>query len=470
MKCRDLVVIGGGAGGLVVASVAAQLGLDVVLIEAQPQLGGDCLHYGCVPSKALLKVAQVAHCMRHADTYGLDIADSPVDMQQVNRAVQQAIDTIQPHDSHERFISLGCEVISARAEFVDPHTVKAGDKFFHANRFVIATGSEAFIPDIEGLKDIDYLTNESMFSLPELPAELLILGAGAVGIEMAQAYARLGSKVTVVEMADRILPASDPEISAALEAVLVNEGVVIHTGQAVVSARQCSAGVEVSMKSGDRISATSVLVALGRRPVLAELGLEKAGVKYQARGIEVNRSMQTSARHIYACGDVTGQLAFTHVAEHQAGIVIANVVFKLPRRINMAVIPAVVYTEPECAQVGIVESALKSGDNYEIVRFDMDRLDRAITDKLEHGFAKLIVRRGKILGAHVIGPHAGEVIHELALAMQENIKLSKIAGLVHAYPSYSQINKRVAGQYFSSRLYSDKTRKLVKFIHRFLPW
>ncbi len=470
MKQRDLIVIGGGAGGLVVASVAAQLGLDVVLIEAQPQLGGDCLHYGCVPSKALLKVAQVAHSIRQADHYGLSGALDSVDMQRVNQAVQDAIDIIQPHDSHERFVSMGCEVVTAKATFLDAHTVKAGDKQFQGRRIVIATGSEAFVPPIDGLRQIEYLTNESMFSLAELPAELLILGAGAVGIEMAQAYARLGSRVTVVEMADRILPAAEPEVSAALEAVLRNEGITLQTGEAVVSAKAAPSGVDITLKSGGTLNANKVLVALGRRPVFTGLGLENTGVRFSSRGVEVNRRMQTSVNHIYACGDVTGQLAFTHVAEHQAGVVIANVVFKLPRRIDMRVIPAVIYTEPECAQVGVTEAELKQGDNYEVVRFDMEGLDRAITDRQQQGFVKLIVQGGRIIGAHVIGPHAGELIHELALAMQAKLKLSKIAGMVHAYPSYSQLNKRVAGQYYSPKLFSDRTRKLVKFIHRYLPW
>lgn len=469
MEQRDLVIIGGGAGGLVVASVAAQLGLDVVLIEAEPQLGGDCLHYGCVPSKALLKVAQVAHNMRHASKYGLNDVDGDVDMLRVNQAVQHAIDAIQPHDSHERFIAMGCELITARAEFINAHTVKAGDLQIKARRIVIATGSEAFIPEIEGLQAIDYLTNESMFSLPELPQSLLILGGGAVGIEMAQAYSRLGSQVTVVEMADRVLPSADYEVSAALEAVLVNEGVTLHTGERVVSASQNSTGIEVALQSGLSLVADKVLVALGRRPVLKTLGLENAGVKYNNRGIDVNRRMQTSTRHIFACGDVTGQMALTHVAELQAGIVIANVVFRIPKRIDMRVVPAVVYTEPECAQVGLTEQKEDNETQYDIVRFTMDKLDRAITDKQEQGFVKLIVKRGRLVGAHIIGPHAGEVIHELALAIQENMKLSRIAGLVHAYPSYSQMNKRAAGQYFSPKLYSSKARTLVKFIHRILP-
>ena len=463
------MIIGGGAGGLVVASVAAQLGLDVVLIEKNPQPGGDCLHFGCVPSKALLKVAHVAHTVRHAVEYGVNAKFTGIDIDGSTSAVRRAIDTIAPHDSRERFESLGCEVITGKAQFETAHSVRVNNQTIHAKKIVLATGSVPFIPDIEGLAKVDYLTNEDMFSMPSLPGSLLILGAGPVGIEMAQAYARLGCKVTLVEMADRILPGMDNDAATSLAEVLAAEGITILTGRRVLKVAQSEAGIAISMAAGEIVIGEKILVATGRRAMLSGLELEKAGVKYSARGVDVNTRMQTSVKHIYACGDVTGQLALTHVAEHQAGVVIANIVFKIPRRINYRVIPVVVYTDPECAQIGCTENELSDDKKINVVRFDMSALDRAITENKKSGFAKLIVRKGRLLGAHILGPRAGDVIHELALAMNEKIKLSRIAALVHAYPSYAQINRRAAGAYYTPSLYSARTRLLVKWLHRLLP-
>ncbi len=466
---RDLVIIGGGAGGLVVASVAAQLGLDVVLIEKNPQPGGDCLHYGCVPSKALLKVAQVAATIRHADDYGIDVGAPEIDMVRVNAAVQHAIDTIQPHDSRERFEALGCEVITGSASFVDAHRVQVNADIFTAKKIVIATGSAPFIPPITGLADVDYLTNENMFSLPALPETLLVLGAGPVGVEMAQAYARLGSKVTLIETAPQIMPSMAADIAASLSEVLIAEQVDIVTGKAVQRVHQHEAVIEVELADGSSIRGDKLLVATGRRAAVSQLALENAGIEYSTRGVVVNARMQTSVKHIYACGDVSGQLALTHVAELQAGVVIANLVFKLPKKISQQAIPAVVYTEPECAQIGFTEAELEAKQDYSIVRFEMAALDRAIAENKKTGFAKLLVRKGRVIGAQMVGPHAGDVIHELGLIMHQKIKLSKLTDLVHAYPSYAQINKRVAGAYFSPALYSDKTRSVVKWLHRLLP-
>jgi pyruvate/2-oxoglutarate dehydrogenase complex dihydrolipoamide dehydrogenase (E3) component len=468
-RIRDLVIVGGGAGGLVVASVAAQLGLDVVLIEKNPQPGGDCLHYGCVPSKALLKVAQVAETVRRSHDYGIKAAPPVVDIERVNATVQSAIDTIQPHDSRERFESLGCEVITGEAQFQDAHSVVVNDQIIHAKKFVIATGSAPFVPPIEGLAEIDYLTNENMFSLPVLPETLVILGAGPIGVEMAQSYARLGCTVKLVEAAERLLPTMDKDIATSLSEVLLQEGVEIYTSSAVLKVSKHEAQINVELANGQSIRGDSLLVATGRRAVVEGLGLERAGVSYSQRGVEVNARMQTSAKHIFACGDVTGQLALTHVAELQAGVVIANIVFKLPKRMSQQAIPLVVYTDPECAQIGLSESDAANIDGCSTVRFEMADLDRAIAEHKTAGFAKLIVRKGRLLGVQIVGPHAGDVIHELALVMHEKIKLSKITALVHAYPSYAQISKRVAGAYFSPALYSAKTKTVVKWLHRLLP-
>ena len=465
---RDLVIIGGGAGGLVVASVAAQLGLDVVLIEKNPQPGGDCLHFGCVPSKALLNIAHVAHTVRQASGYGIETGIPEINIDKVDASIQRAIDTIAPHDSRERFEGLGCEVRTGTAHFLSSHSVQVDNQVIHAKKIVLATGSSPFIPAIEGLTQVDYLTNENMFTMPAIPGSLVILGAGPVGIEMAQAWARLGSTVTVIEAAERILPGMDGEISSSMADKLQQEGINLLTGQQVLKVSQSGSIIKVNLAAGDSVRAEKLLVAAGRRPMLADLALDKAGVKYSDRGVDVNARMQTSVKHIYACGDVTGAMALTHVAEQQAGVVIANIVFKLPRRIDYRVVPVVVYTDPECAQIGCLDNQM-TDNKYEVVRFDMRGLDRAITDNNTAGFVKLIVRRGRLTGACIMGPRAGDVIHELALAMNEKIKLSRIASLVHAYPSYAQINRRAAGAYFGRTLYSSRTRMLVKWLHRLLP-
>lgn len=464
---RDLVVIGGGAGGLVVASVAAQLGLDVVLINREEAMGGDCLHYGCVPSKALLKSASVAHTIRQANRWGVASAAPVIDMQAVNAAVKKAIDTIQVHDSRERFEALGCEVITGEARFTNSAQIEVNEQEINARHFVVATGSHAWIPPIKGLQQVGFLTNEDMFSLPALPKSMIVLGGGPIGVEMAQAYARLGTEVTIVEMAPRLLPRMDADASMILADVLTAEGVSIALNNEVVEVAEQGGIKQLTLKDGAVLQAEALLVAIGRRPSLDALALEKAGVDYAASGIRVNRKMRSSNKKVYACGDVTGEIPLTHVAELQAGIVIANMIFKMPKKINYDVIPAVVYTEPEVAQVGVSVEQCKKSASGEVYQFAIDQLDRAVTDNVKTGVAKILTDKGRIVGAHIIGPHAGELIHELALAVQEKMKVSKLTSLVHAYPSYSQLNKRLAGQYYKNRLFSPFTKKLVAMLNRF---
>jgi len=466
MNKRDLVIIGGGAGGLVVASVAAQLGLAVTLIEKEKKLGGDCLHYGCVPSKALLKSAHVAHAMRQAKNFGFQEVIPETNMAAVNARVQDAIDTIQVHDSHERFESFGCEILTGQACFLDDHSIKVGDQTLSSKRFVIATGSVPVVPPIEGLNDSGYITNENIFNLKQLPEHLMIIGAGPIGIEMAQAFVRLGSRVTVIEMADRILSRLDVEASQVMATQLISEGVEIFTNTAVTQVETNGADKTVILSNDTRVTGDQLLVAIGRRAVVENLGLVVAGVEYTVKGVTVNTRMQTSKRHIYACGDVTGLYQFTHMAEQQAGVVIANAVFRIPKRIKYDIIPSVVFTEPECAQVGVLESEVKDDASVEVIKFDMSNLDRAVAEHTTAGFAKLIVKKGRLLGAHIVAPHAGDTIHELALAMQEKLKLSKITGMIHAYPSYAQINRRAASQYYTGRLFSKGTQRLVRWLNR----
>ena len=463
---HDVAIIGGGAGGLVVASVAAQLGLDVVLINKEENMGGDCLHYGCVPSKTLIKSASVAHTMAHADRWGLTAVEKPVDIQAVNLRIKSVIDSIQVHDSRERFEALGCEVIAGEATFTSGSQIEVNGKRVDARRFVIATGSSAFIPPVKGLKEVAFLTNEDMYSLPALPESMIILGGGPVGVEMAQSYSRLGTEVTIVELAPRLLPRMDKDASLVLAEVLSSEGVAVHANSEVIEVAEQADQKQVILKDGKILTAEALLVAIGRRPVVDTLNLEKAKVEFSAGGIKVNRKMQTSNKKIFACGDVTGEMPLTHVAELQAGVVIANLIFKIPKKISYDVVPAVVYTEPEVAQAGIsVEQceALKKG---EVHQFDVAQLDRAVTDSNKAGMAKILTENGRVVGAHIIAPHAGELIHELALAIQENMKIARITSLVHAYPSYSQLNKRLAGQYFTNRLFSPLTKKIVAFLNK----
>ena len=468
---RDLVVIGGGAGGLVVASVAAQLGLDVVLINKEEAMGGDCLHYGCVPSKALLKSASVAHVVREASRWGIRSGLPEVDMQAVNQVIKNAIDTIQVHDSRERFESLGCEVITGEARFCGQSQVEVGATKISAKHFVIATGSSAWIPPIKGLHEAGFLTNEDMFSLPTLPKSMIILGGGPVGVEMAQAYSRLGTNVTIIELAARLLPRMDQKLSDILADVLVSEGITLELNNEVIAVSECDdaeqgAKKQVALKDGTIYRAEVLLVAIGRRPVVDSLNLGQADIDFTAHGIKVNRKMQTSNRKVFACGDVTGEMPLTHVAELQAGIVIANMIFKIPKKISYDVIPAVVYSEPEVAQVGISVEQCDALAKGEVHQFEVGQLDRAVTDNNKAGIAMILTDNGRIVGAHIIAPHAGELIHELALAVQNRMKVSKLTSLVHAYPSYSQLNKRLAGQYYKDRLFSPFTKKMVAILNR----
>lgn len=468
---RDLVVIGGGAGGLVVASVAVQLGLDVVLINKEEAMGGDCLHFGCVPSKALLKSASVAHVIREAKRWGIHSEKPGVDMQTVNTVIKNVVDSIQVHDSRERFEALGCEVITGEARFTGPSQIEVDTKIINAKHIVVATGSGAWIPPIKGLQEVGFFTNEDMFNLPALPESMVVLGGGPVGVEMAQAYSRLGTSVTIVELASRLLPRMDEDSSAVLADVLASEGISIVLSNEVVEVAKDDDSEpgsikKITLKDGSTLKTDALLVAIGRRPVVDTLGLDNAGIDFDARGIRVNQKMQTSNKKIYACGDVTGEMPLTHVAELQAGIVIANIIFKLPKKINYEVIPAVVYTEPEVAQVGISVEQCNDLAKGEVYKFEVEQLDRAVTDNNKAGHAKILTDNGRIVGAHIVAPHAGELIHELALAIQEKMKVSKLTSLVHAYPSYSQLNKRLAGQYYKDRLFSPFTKKMVSIINR----
>ena len=470
MSKRDLVIIGGGAGGLIVSSVAAQLGLKVTLIEKEEKLGGDCLHYGCVPSKTLIHAAKVASLMRRGNEFGLPSIEPQVDLGKVNDHVQSVIEHIQKHDDPERFRSYGCEVIFGAAEFIDAHTVRVNDQEIRGRRFVIATGSRPFIPPIEGLEETGYLTNLDIFSLRELPPRLVVLGGGPIGLEIGQAYARLGSRVTVVERSPHLLPQEDPEIAIALRDTLIDEGIEILTStNAEGVGRQGDTRI-VSCSGNVQLEAEQILVAAGRQPNIENLGLESAGVKSERKGIIVDRRMRTSQKHIYACGDVCGPYPFTHMAEYQAGIVISNAIFRFPKKTNYRVVPWVTYTDPELARVGLTEQqARERGITPTVLRFPFKDIDRALAEVETSGITKLVTHKGKILGASILGPHAGELIHEIVLAMQTGATIGDISATIHAYPTLAQIHRRTVNTAYAPKLFSSGTRTLIKWINRLLP-
>ena len=467
---QDVVVIGGGPGGLVIASVAGQLGLRVTLIEKSEHLGGDCLHSGCVPSKTLINSARLAHRMRHAAQLGLTDCDPEIDINRVLDRVDSVIARIQLHDDPERFRRYGCDVRFGAARFLNPHEISVNEEVIRSKRFVIATGSQPLVPPIPGIAEVGYDTNETIFKRRELPPRLAVIGGGPVGIELAQAFARLGSRVTIVEAADRILPVADSEVSAVLRQVLEDEGITLQLSCQVENARRDGDSRQLFLTNGASVECERILVAAGRRPAVFGLGLDEAGVEHNAKAVVVDARLRTSQRHIYAVGDVCGPYQFTHMAEYQAGIVLASLLFRVPRKVDYRVIPSVIYTDPEAAQVGLTEEeAQAQGIRYEIARFPINEIDRAITDGNDEGFIKILIARGRLAGASLVSAHAGELIHELALAMQVKAKAGDISRLIHAYPTLSQIHRRAINARYAPRLYSGKARLLARLINRLLP-
>ncbi len=464
----DLVVIGGGAGGLVVAAGGAALGAKVALVE-KDRLGGDCLWHGCVPSKTLLKSARVAHAMRHADRFALTPADPHPDLAAVMERVANVIGGIAPHDSPERFRALGVEVIQGSGRFVSPRAFEVGGRALTAENFVLATGSRPSLPPIPGLEHIPYLTNETLFDLREPVPRLIVVGAGPVGCEMAQAFRRLGSEVTVVDLAPRILPQEEPDLADAVFAQLRDEGIVFHLG---ASAREVSGragdirlGIAAQDGSVPTVTGTHLLVAAGRTPNIEGLALDAAGVAV-VRGRIHHDGLRTSNRRIHLVGDVAGG-QYTHVAEHHAGIVLRHALFRQFWARASVVIPHCVYTEPELAQVGLPESAARE---QRIVHRSFviayEQIDRARTESAAAGFAKIVVDpRGRLLGAGIVGAQAGELIAEFALAIEKGMKAADLSAVVHAYPTFAQINRRVADQHRNARL-TPGARRWVQRLFR----
>jgi len=462
----DLCVIGGGSGGLSVAAGAVQMGASVVLLEGG-KMGGDCLNYGCVPSKALLAAGKHAHAMTTGAPFGITPVTPQVDYAAAKSHVRAVIDGIAPHDSVERFEGLGVKVISEYGRFISPREVQAGEHIIRARRFVVSTGSSPFVPPIPGLDTVRHYTNEDIFELQEQPAHLIVIGGGPIGMEMAQAHARLGSKVTVLE-GMKALGKDDPELAAiALERIRA-EGVEIVEG-AMASEITPEGGVTVKTKDGASYTGSHLLMAVGRKPNVASLDLEKAGVDYDRPGITVGANLKTSNRRVYAIGDVAGGLQFTHMAGYHAGIVIRSALFGLPAKSSNAHIPWATYTDPEMAQVGLTEAQAKEkhGEAVEVLRFDFAENDRARAELNTTGLIKVMVVKGRPVGASIVGAQAGELIQVWALVLANKLKIGAVAAMVSPYPTMGEINKRAAGAYYTPRLFeSDRVKKIVRFVQK----
>lgn len=466
----DLCILGAGSGGLSIAAGAVQMGARVVLVEAG-EMGGDCLNSGCVPSKALIAAGKAAQAMRSGAAFGVAPVEPEVDFAAVKDHVARVIEAIAPVDSQERFEGLGVRVIRAWGRFTAPDTLEAGGFRIRARRFVIATGSRAFVPPIPGVDTVPYLTNETIFALRDRPSHLIVIGGGPIGMEMAQAHRRLGSAVTVVEGA-KALGRDDPETAAVVLQALRDEGVAIIEGAPVVRLSGAVGSIEVVLGDGTVLTGSHLLIAVGRQVVTDGLGLEAAGVAFTRKGITVGADLRTSNRRIYAVGDAAGGLQFTHVAGAHAGVVIRQVLFGLPAKASTHAIPWATYTEPELAQVGLTEAEARArhGAALTVVRADFSHNDRAIAEGKAKGLIKVMVVKGRPVGASIAGPQAGELIALWALAISARLKMGQMAGMIAPYPTLGEVSKRAAGAYFSPQLFDNPmVKRVVGLVQRFLP-
>ncbi|WP_336231724.1 dihydrolipoyl dehydrogenase family protein [Thalassospira sp. CH_XMU1458] len=467
----DICVIGAGSGGLSVAAGAVQMGAKVVLIE-KGKMGGDCLNTGCVPSKALLAAGHAAENARRASRFGVSTGPVEIDFGRAIDHVHSVIAGIAPHDSVERFEELGCTVIQAEARFTGPGEVVAGDTTIKAKRFVIATGSRAAVPPIPGLETVCYFTNETIFENRVRPEHLIIVGGGPIGLEMAQAHHQLGAKVTVIEMGT-ILPKDDPDLVAVVRDRIKADGISLYEGAKTKEILDVNDQIRVVIEhQGIEITleGSHLLLATGRKPNVENLGLKDAGIEFTDRGISVDARLRTSNKKVFAIGDITGGLQFTHMAGYDAGIVIRNALFRLPAKVDHSAVPWVTYTNPELAQVGLTEKAAREqyGDDIRVVTWDYAENDRARAEAETEGFIKVITKpNGRILGAAIVGRQAGELIGVWSLAISKKMKIGAIAGMIAPYPTLGELSKRVAGAWYTPSLFGEKTRKLVRFLLRF---
>lgn len=466
----DLCVIGAGSGGLSAAAGAAMLGLKVVLFEKH-EMGGDCLNYGCVPSKALLSCAKAAHAPAEAAKYGVTLAPAKVDWNGVKAYVRKTIETIAPVDSQERFEGLGCTVIREAARFEDPQTVVSDNVRVKARRIIVATGSRAFIPPIPGLAERPFLTNETIFSLPEFPQHLIVLGGGPIGLELAQAFVRLGAQVTVLEMG-RALAKADAAHAQLATGALRSEGVTILEGHkaARVSGEAGRLTVHAEGPQGEvAVEGSHILVALGRRAVLDGLDLDKGKVDHTPAGITVSDTLRSRSNpRVWALGDAAGREQFTHVAGWHASVFIRRAFFKQGSTAASLPIPSVTYTTPEIAQIGLTEAEARAkfGEAVKSSAFPFHDNDRAIAEGKTLGEAKLVLHKGKLVGASIAGDGAGDILQVVSLAMSNGLKLTALTNFISPYPTRAEVVKRAASAYFTPSVFGKPARTLVGLLQR----
>lgn len=472
MADYDLTVIGGGVGGLNVASGAAQLGARVAIIEKN-KLGGDCLYTGCVPTKTLIHSAKIVSNIKRSKEYGLDETSVSFDFKNVMNHMRDVIAKVGERDDPKRFENMGIKVIFANGRFLNPHTFEFDGQKITSRKFVIATGSRAIGIPIKGLENINYLTNESALELDYLPESIIILGAGPIGMEFAQMFARFGSKVIILEKMRQVLPREDKEVADTLESILKDEGIEIHTNIDVDSVKQeGDQKIVVAKDNGQEkiFQARDFMIAIGRASNLEGLNLEAAGIRTGKKGIMVNKHMRTTAKNIWACGDVTGQYLFTHVAEYQAGLIIPNALIPfVKRKADYRVVPWVTFTDPELGRIGLTEDeARQRYKQVKVYKYDVKDLDRAIIESEAKGIIKIIcTTRGVIVGAHVLAPKGGEIVHEFILAMKSNLGVRNISETIHVYPTLAQVIKRTTDRYYAEKIFSGWvpkfTRKLIRW-------
>jgi pyruvate/2-oxoglutarate dehydrogenase complex dihydrolipoamide dehydrogenase (E3) component/uncharacterized membrane protein YdjX (TVP38/TMEM64 family) len=470
----NLVVIGAGAAGLVTSYIAAAVKARVTLIEKH-KMGGDCLNYGCVPSKAILRSAKLLSHVARSREFGIHSASAEFDFGEVMERIQQVIRDIEPHDSIERYSGLGVDVVQGEARITSPWTVEVNGTTIRSRNIVVATGGRPFVPPIEGLDQVDYYTSDTLWEMRKKPAKMVVLGGGPIGCELTQAFTRLGVQVTQIEMLPRLLLREDAEISALVQDKFVAEGVKVLTGHAAKRffRRDGLSYVVAEAESGSvDIEFDALIIAVGRAPMTEGFGLEEMGVQLrQNRTIEVNEYLQTNIPTIYACGDVTGPYQFTHVAAHQGWYTSVNSLFGLIKRfkVDYSVIPWATFTEPEIARVGLNETdATEQGVAYEVTRYGIDDLDRAIADSEAHGFVKVLTVPGKdrILGVTIVGEHAGDLIAEYVLAMRHGLGLNKVLGTIHIYPTLAEANKYAAGEWKRAHV----PERLLGWVAKFHHW
>lgn len=454
----DLIVIGAGSAGLTAASAAAQLKAKVALVEREDRLGGDCLHHGCVPSKSLIHAARVAHTVRQGYRFGVNTSTPEINFQAALGHVHRVIDRIQLYDSVERFESLGVEVIFGQGHFSDRRTFEVNGRQLRARAFLIATGSRPAAPAIAGLEAAGYLTNLTVFDLQQQPASLAVIGGGPIGCELGQAFARLGTAVTLIASKETVLPKEDTEAAQVVQQQLVADGVRLLTG---CRAEKVSVvdGKKHVWTGSEAVVVDEILLAAGRAPNIEQLNLEAAGVTVGKKGIQVNAKLQTTNPRIYAAGDVIGGYQFTHVAGSEGAVAMQNALLLPLKKMDYRVVPWATFTEPELARVGLTEAeARQQYGQIRVLKQAFDEVDRALAEAAGYGFAKIITRpNGEILGAHIVGPAAGELIHEAVLAMSQKLKVGALRSMIHVYPTLAEVNSKAALQ-LTKQSYSKNYR------------